>query len=210
MPLHFSHACLSLGHQNNIINFQLLKEAKSPCHVAYQILPPSSWHTFLSLPHTIPPLRHYYFSYSFCQMPLSLFGEHSFYPLPHPGLNLIFLRRFNLDSPPLHNFSVLFSPHLSTFPLKCTYFSSVQSSRVRLFVNPRTAARQASLSITNSRNLFKLMSIESVMLSNHFIVCRPLLLSPALTLSQHQGLFQGVSSSHQVAKVLEFQLQHRV
>ena len=89
-------------------------------------------------------------------------------------------------------------------------FSSVQSSRVRLFVNPRTAARQASLSITNSRNLLKLMSIESVMLSNHFIVCRPLLLSPALTLSQHQGLFQGVSSSHQVAKVLEFQLQHRV
>ena len=90
-------------------------------------------------------------------------------------------------------------------------FSSVQSSRVRLFANPRTAARQASLSITSSRNLLKLMSIESVMLSNHFIVSRPLLLSPpALTHSQHQGLFQGVSSSHQVAKVLEFQLQHRV
>ena len=53
----------------------------------------------------------------------------------------------------------------------------VQSlSRVRLFVTPRTAARQASLSITNSRSLLKLMSIESVMLSNHLILCRPLLL----------------------------------
>ena len=57
-------------------------------------------------------------------------------------------------------------------------FSSVQSlNRVRLFVTPWTAASQASLSITNSRNLLKLMSIESVMSSNHLILCRPLLLS---------------------------------
>ena len=50
-------------------------------------------------------------------------------------------------------------------------FSSVQSlSRVQLFVTPWTAARQASLSITNSRSLLKLMSIESVMPSNHFIL----------------------------------------
>ena len=54
--------------------------------------------------------------------------------------------------------------------------SSVQLlSHVRLFVIPRTAARQASLSFTNSQNLLKLMSIESVMTSNHFILCRPLL-----------------------------------
>ena len=55
--------------------------------------------------------------------------------------------------------------------------SSVQSlSRVQLFVSPWTAARQASLSITNSQSLVKLMSIESVMLSNHLILCCPLLL----------------------------------
>ena len=51
-------------------------------------------------------------------------------------------------------------------------FSSVQSlSRVRPFVTPRNAARQASLSITNSRSLPKLMSIESVMTSSHLILC---------------------------------------
>ena len=49
-------------------------------------------------------------------------------------------------------------------------------SHVRLFATPWTAARQASLSITNSQSLLKLMSIESVMPSNHLILCRPLLL----------------------------------
>ena len=54
---------------------------------------------------------------------------------------------------------------------------SVQSLRhVRLFATPWTAAHQVSLSITNSRSSLKLMSIESVMLSNHLILCRPLLL----------------------------------
>ena len=56
-------------------------------------------------------------------------------------------------------------------------FSSVQSlSHVQLFATPWTAACQASLSITNSRSLLKLMSIESVMPSNYLILCRPLLL----------------------------------
>ena len=56
-------------------------------------------------------------------------------------------------------------------------FSSVQSlSRVQLFVTPWTAAHQASLCITNSRSPPKPMSIESVMPSNHLILCRPLLL----------------------------------
>ena len=55
-------------------------------------------------------------------------------------------------------------------------FSSVQQlSRVRLFVTPWTAAHQASLSITNSQSLLKFMSIESVMPSNHLILCHPLL-----------------------------------
>ena len=59
--------------------------------------------------------------------------------------------------------------------------SSVQSlSRVQLFVTPWTAACQASLSITNSRSLPKLMSIESVMPSNHLILCCPLLLLPSI------------------------------
>ena len=62
-------------------------------------------------------------------------------------------------------------------PLKAFQFSSVQSlSRVQLFVTPRTAARQASLSITNSQRLLNLMSIASVMPSNHLTLCRPLLL----------------------------------
>ena len=60
-------------------------------------------------------------------------------------------------------------------------FNSVQSlSRVQLFVTPWTAARQAFLSITNFRSLLKLMSIESVMPSNHLILCCPLLLLPSI------------------------------
>ena len=62
-----------------------------------------------------------------------------------------------------------------------TLFSSVQLlSRVRLFETPWTAAHQASLSITNSRSLPKLMSIESVTPSNHLILCRPLFLLPSI------------------------------
>ena len=53
-------------------------------------------------------------------------------------------------------------------------------SPVRRFATPWTAARQASLSITNPQSLFKLMSIESVMLSNHLILCHPLLLLPSI------------------------------
>ena len=60
-------------------------------------------------------------------------------------------------------------------------FSSVQLlSCVRLFETPWTAACQASLSITNSQSLLKLMSIESVMPSNHLILCHPLLLPPSI------------------------------
>ena len=60
-------------------------------------------------------------------------------------------------------------------------FSSVQSlSHVQLFATPWTAARQASLSITNSQSLLKLMPIESVRPSSHLILCRPLLLLPSI------------------------------
>ena len=72
-------------------------------------------------------------------------------------------------------------------PCPFTPISSVQSlSRVWLFATPWIAARQASLSITNSWSLLKLMPIESVMPSSHLIFCPLLPLHP----SQHQGLFQ--------------------
>ena len=87
-------------------------------------------------------------------------------------------------------------------------FSSVTQSCLTL-CTPETAAGQASLSITNSRSLLKLMSIESVMPSDHLIHPLSSPSPPALNLPQHQGLFQRVSFSHQVAKVLEFQLQHQ-
>ena len=82
----------------------------------------------------------------------------------------------------------------------------VQSlSHAQLFATAWTAARQASLSFTISQSLLKFMSIESVMPPTiSSFVSSP----PALNLSQHQGLFQWVGSSHQVAKALELQLQH--
>ena len=68
-----------------------------------------------------------------------------------------------------------------SFPQSSVPFHSVQLlSHLRLFVTPRTAACQASLSITNSRSLLKLMSTESVMPSNHLIRCRSLLLPPSI------------------------------
>ena len=74
------------------------------------------------------------------------------------------------------------SPHICVIKIHpLTILSSVQSpSRVRLFATPWTAACQASLSITNSQSSPKLMSSESVMPSNHLILCRPLLLLPPI------------------------------
>ena len=90
---------------------------------------------------------------------------------------------------------------------RCIYTSVQLLIRGRLSVTSRTVACQASLSITNSQSLLKLTSIESVMPSSHLILLSP---SPsAFNLSQHLGLFQWVSSLHQVTKVLEFQLQHQ-
>ena len=89
-------------------------------------------------------------------------------------------------------------------------FSSVQSlSCVQLFVMPWTEVRQASLSITNSRSLLKLMSIESVTPSNHLTLCRPLLLWPSVIPSisvffTSGGQSIGVSSS---ASVLPMNIQ---
>ena len=74
-------------------------------------------------------------------------------------------------------------------------------NRVWLFTTPQTVACQASLSITTSRSLLKLMSIQP---SHTLSSPSP----PAPNPSQHQIVFQWVNSSHEVAKVLEFQLQH--
>ena len=79
-------------------------------------------------------------------------------------------------------------------------------SHVQFFVTPWFAAYQISLSITNSQSLLEFMFIKSVMSSN-LILLSPC--PPTFNISQHQGLFKCVSSSHQVAKVLEFQLQHQ-
>ena len=93
----------------------------------------------------------------------------------------------------------------TAFTLTAMFLTSVQlSCSLSDSAMPWTAARQASQPITDSGNLLKLMSTESVMPSNHLILCCPLLLLPSIFPS-HQGLFQWVSSSQQVAKVFEHQ-----
>ena len=86
-------------------------------------------------------------------------------------------------SPVLKGNDFNFSPlnMLLMVSLSSVQFSSIQLlSHIQLFVTPWTAARQASLFITNSHSLLKLMSIESVMPSNHLILCCPLLLPPSI------------------------------
>ena len=117
----------------------------------------------------------------------------------HPGL--ISFRMDWLDPLAVRGDSQESSPTLSP----CLILSSIQSlSRVWLFATPWITARQASLSITNSRSSPKLRCIESVMPSSHLILCHPLLFLPPIPPST--SLFQWVNSSHEVAKVLEFQL----
>ena len=85
-------------------------------------------------------------------------------------------------------------------------FSSVRSlTHVQFFATPWTAACQASLSITNSQSLLKLMSIESVMPSNHLILCHPLLLLPSIFPSIR--VFSNDSVLH--IRWSKFQLQHQ-
>ena len=103
----------------------------------------------------------------------------------------------------LINSSQNISDSLSIYQIR----SDQSLSCVRLFATPWIAGHQASLSITNSRSSLRLMSIESVMPSSHLILSSPS--PPAPNPSQHQSLFQWVSSLHEVAKVLEFQLKHQ-
>ena len=82
-------------------------------------------------------------------------------------------------------------------------FSSVAQSCPTL-CDPMKRSSQASLSITNSQSSLKLTSIELMMPSSHLILCRPLLLLPPIPPSIR--VFSNKSASHEVAKVLEFQL----
>ena len=88
-------------------------------------------------------------------------------------------------------------------------FSSVHVSRsvMSVSVTPWTEACQASLSIIKSQSLLKLIHWVSDAIQPSWPLLSPS--SPSFNLSQHQGLCKWVSSSHQVAKVLEFQLQHQ-
>ena len=107
-------------------------------------------------------------------------------PLSHQGSPNRWLWSLNL----LCSSSWQFLNYRGSGSLWLWVFSSVQSlNRVRLFATPWTAACQASLCITNSRSLLKLMSIESVIPSNHLIVCHPLLLTN-LTLSKISNTFR--------------------
>ena len=105
----------------------------------------------------------------------------------------------------LHWQAVSLSVAPSGKPVFYCQFSLVQLLNcIRLFATPWTAACQASLSITNSQSLLKPLCPLSRW-------CHPTISSSVVpfSLSQHQGLFQWVSSSHQMAKVSELQLQHQ-
>ena len=122
------------------------------------------------------------------------------------------LKLMSIESVMPSNQFILCCPLLllpSIFPsIRVFQFSSVQSlSRVQVFATPWTAAHQASLSITDFQSLLRLMSIKSVMPSNHLILCHALLLLPSVFHSSR--VFSNESVFHQVVKVLEFQLQHQ-
>ena len=133
------------------------------------------------------------------------------YPIPHafPGTTSYSFSPWGAILSPLPD-------HMTLLSVAWPWYGHKQGCSVQLliclqlFATPWTAAPQASLSITNSWNLLNLMSIELVMPSNILILCHPLLLLPSIfSLSQNHGLFQRVSSLHQVAKILELQLQHQ-
>ena len=110
--------------------------------------------------------------------------------------------------------------------MACGPISSVQSlSRVRLFATPWTAAPQASLSITNSRSLLKLMSITSVIPSNYLILCRPPLLPPSIFLSirvfsnesnlhirwpKYWSFSFNISSSNEYSGLISFKIDYNI
>ena len=105
----------------------------------------------------------------------------------------------------MYNVNVLNAPELCTEK----WFGSVQSlSRVQLFVTPWAAPRQASLSITNSQSLLKLMSIESVMPFNHLLLCRSLLppsVFPNIRGFSNESVFS-ISPSNEYSGLISFRM----
>ena len=122
---------------------------------------------------------------------------------PSPSLEPIFQPASVKDS---YNILAFWVPRYLSIVCNQSVSSVTQSCPT--LCNPMDCSIQASLSITNSQSLLKLMSTESVMPSNHLILCSPLLLPPSMFLSI-RVFSQWVSSSHQVAKVLKFQFQHQ-
>ena len=142
-----------------------------------------------------------------CQATLSMgFSRQEYWsglPLPSPG---------NLPNPGIKSTSLKSNGLVGVFfttSNNSDQFSSVQLlSHIPFFVTPRTAAGQASLSITNFQG-FTQTHVHWVGDANQPSCPLSSPSPPAFNIFQYQGLFKWVSSSHQVAKVLEFQLQHQ-
>ena len=114
------------------------------------------------------------------------------FPVEHRKLCSIFSNNLNgrrrIDTCTCITESLYCTSETNTILFINDQFSSVQSlSHVRLFATPWTAIHQASLSITNSQSLPKLMSIESVMPSNHFILYHPILLLPSIRVFSNES-----------------------
>ena len=135
--------------------------------------------------------------------------------MPHGVQNPSSLTRDQTWVPPVLEVQ---SSQESPYPFN---ISSVQSlSHVQVFATPRPAAHQASLSITNSRSLLKLMSIQSVMPSNHLILCCPLLLPsifPSIRLFSNESVLRirwpknwsfsfNISSSNKYSGMISFRM----
>ena len=153
----------------------------------------------------LSPYSAYFFSFNFLLQGIGFTTLCWFLPYINMNQPQVYICLLPLEPPPISHylFSFIHNPtwyFIYVFIFVClpsVQFSSVQSlSHVWLFAAPWTVVLEASLFITNSWSLLQLTSIESVMPSNHLILCC-------------QGLFQWVGSLNQVAKVLEFQLQHQ-
>ena len=120
--------------------------------------------------------------------------------------NILFFSLLSISLGQTKEYSISFLHHYlkksNNIPTCCLVFQSL--SCVWLVATPWTAACQASLPFTVSHCLFKFMSIELVMPSNHLMPCHPLLLLPSVFPSMR--IFSNVSPLHQVTKVLELQL----
>ena len=163
------------------------------------------------MPWNVPDLENVFLSpMSFCQLcfypPLFLSGRLSWICKGLSSTDYLDLKLINPKSQLSCN-SREAIPRAKVWPK--VYFSSVQFSHSVMSdsATPWIIARQASLSITNSRSSLRLTSIESVMPSSHPAISSSVVPFSSCPQSlQHQSLFQWVNSSHEVAKVLEFQL----